>query len=151
MDHPELDLIGFGHTTAIRLHPPSFNFKEYYKSSMEDALRPLKIPHMTKIDETHIVLGKVANIYLARTEKIREVGFDPNIRVIDHHEFFWRAAGLIASAVALDTVVFHRHNPYDRKYNDYRSDFASDLEYIKKKRRNMIREARKENEEKSQN
>lgn len=134
MRHPELDLIGFGHTTAIRLHSPEFNFRDYYQSPMEDAPRPLRIPHLTKLDDHHIVLGKVANIYLARTEKIREVGFDPQIRVIDHHDFFWRAAGIITSAAALDTVVFHRHNPYERAYNTYRSDFAADLEYIRKKR-----------------
>lgn len=141
MRHPELDLIGFGHTTAIRLHSPEFNFKEYYKCPMEDAPRPLKVPHMTRIDENHMVLGKVANIYLARTEKLREVGFDSNIRVIDHHEFFWRAAGVITSAAALDTVVFHRHNPYEKGYNSYRSDYAADLEYIKKKRKRILKEA----------
>ena len=141
MKHPELDLIGFGHTTAIRLHSPEFNFREYYSSSMDDAPLPLKIPHMTKLDDNHIVLGKVANIYLARTEKIREVGFDPEIKVIDHHEFFWRAAGRLASAAALDTVVFHRHNPYDRQYNRYRSDYQEDLDYIRKKRLRTLREA----------
>ena len=144
MEHHELDLIGFGHTTAIRLHSPEFNFKEYYKSSMSDALHPLKIPHKTVIDDKHIVLGKVANIYLARTDKIREVGFDPNIRVIDHHEFFWRAAGIMTCAIAKDTVVFHRHNPYLKHYRSYRSDFTADLEYIKKKRDKMIQEERKE-------
>lgn len=143
IQHPELDLIGFGHTTAIRLHSPAFNFKEYYKTVMKDALLPLKVPHMTKIDENHIVLGKVANIYLARTEKLREVGFDPKIRVIDHHEFFWRASGVMTSAVALNTVVFHRHNPYERSYNAYRSDFAADLEYIGEKRKRMLQEAKK--------
>lgn len=145
IEHTQLDLIGFGHTTAIRLHSPEFNFKEYYKYSMSDAIRPLKIKHLTKIDENHLVLGKVANIYLARTDKMREVGFDPNIKVIDHHEFFWRAAGIMTCAVALDTVVFHRHNPYEKEYNAYRSDYAADLEYIQRKRRQMIREE-KEND-----
>ena len=149
MRQPELDLIGFGHTTAIRLHSPEFNFKEYYKASMDDALRPLKIPHLTKIDKKHVVLGKVANIYLARTDKLREVGFDPKIRVIDHHEFFWRAAGVITSAVALDTVVFHRHNPYEKAYNAFRNDYAADLEYITTKRNKMIQEAKRKNYEKS--
>lgn len=91
-EHSELDLIGLGYTTAIRCHSPKFFISTYYDQSMKDALRPLKIPHMTQIDSDHLVLGKVANIYLARTEKVREVGFDPNIRVIDHHDFFWRCS-----------------------------------------------------------
>ncbi len=146
MQHTELDLIGFGHTTAIRLHSPEFNLKEYCKSSMKDALKPLKVPHLTKIDENHIVLGKVANIYLARTEKMREVGFDPKIHVIDHHEFFWRAAGVMTCAIAKDTLVFHRHNPYERKYRTYRSAFTKDLEYIREKRKRLIEETRRSNE-----
>lgn len=142
MEHPEVDLIGFGHTTAIRLHSPMFNFREYFKQPMNDALRPLKIPHMTKLDGNHIILGKVANIYLARTDKLKEVGFDINIKVIDHHEFFWRAAGIITSAAALDTVVFHRHNPYLKKYLKYRSDWRNDLDYIRRKRRRLVNEQR---------
>ena len=144
MCHPQLDLVGLGHTTAIRLHSPSFNFKEYYKSPMADAPRQLKIPHMTRLDDEHIILGKVANIYLGRTEKIREVGYDPGIRIIDHHDFFWRAAGVLTCAAALDTVVFHRHNPYDKFYNSYRSDYAADLEHIKKRHAQMIKEIKHE-------
>ncbi|MCR5450713.1 MAG: nucleotidyltransferase family protein [Solobacterium sp.] len=139
-EHQEIDLIGFGHTTAVRLHSPQENFREYYRQPMNDALRPLKIPHMTKPDRNHIILAKTANIYIARTEKLREVGFDEHIRVIDHHEFFWRAAGVITCAAALDTVVFHRHNPYLRKYIRYRSDYTEDLEYIRRKRLKLIRE-----------
>ena len=136
--HSELDLIGLGYTTAIRCHSPRFFISTYYDQSMSDALHPLKIPYMTQIDENHLVLGKVANIYLARTEKVREVGFDPNIRMIDHHDFFWRAAGVIASAMALDTVVFHRHNPYDRNYFGYRNTYKNDKDYIRKKHKEMF-------------
>ena len=144
LDHPEIDLIGFGHTTALRCHSPRRNFDEYRKAFMDDAPRPLKIPHLTRIDHNHTVLGKVANIYLAKTEALRKVGFDPNIKVIDHHDFFWRAAGVITSAIAEDTVVFHRHNPYLKQYNSYRSDFRADLEYINKNRKKIIREVRNE-------
>ncbi len=135
-DHPELDIIGFGHITAIRCRSPLINFREYYDQPMNSAPKPLKIPHMTKLDENHIVLGKVANIYLARTEKLREIGYDPNIRIIDHHDFFMRAAGNAVSAVALDTVVFHRHDPYDRAYRKFRSDFKKDKIYLRSSRQN---------------
>lgn len=144
MEHEELDLIGFGHTTAIRLRSPEYNFKEYFQSPMDDAPLKLKVPHLTRLDENHIILGKVANIYLVRTEKLKKVGFDPEIKVIDHHEFFWRAAGVITSAAALDTVVFHRHDPYNRKYNLYRSDYRKDLKYIEGKRSRMLREYKNE-------
>ena len=44
--------------------------------------KPLKIPHKTQIDSSHCVLGKVPNIFIARTEKVREKGYDDNIRMI---------------------------------------------------------------------
>ena len=134
MEHPDIDLVGFGFTTSIRCRNAQRSFDEYYNQSMDDAPNPLQIPHKTVLDEKHTVLGKVPNIYICRTEKLKEVNFDPNIRVIDHHDFFWRAAGIITSAAALDTVVFHRHNPYVKGYNAYRSDYKADLDYIKENR-----------------
>lgn len=140
MEHEELDLVGFGHTTAVRLRSPAFHFREYYQSPMDDAPLELKIPHLTKLDDEHIVLGKVANIYLARTDRLKEVGFDPEIKVIDHHDFFWRAAGVLVSAAALNTVVFHRHDPYNKHYNQHRSSYQADLAYIKQKKSSMLGE-----------
>ena len=143
IEHPEIDLIGFGFTTAVRCRNARNSFKDYYSQPMDDAPKPLKIPHMTVLDDNHIVLGKTANIYIAKTDVIKKIGYDPNIKVIDHHEFFWRAAGIMVSAGALDTVIFHRHNPYDRHYNSYRSDYKDDLEYIRKKRKQIIMEGKK--------
>ncbi len=55
---------------------------------MSEAPLPLKIPNGTVVDEDHIVFGKVPNIFLARTESVKKVGWDDNIRMIDHHVFF---------------------------------------------------------------
>lgn len=134
-DGPKIDLISFGTMTAPRLHSLSFNLRQYLNQPMTDAPRKLLVPHGTRVDENHLMLGKVMNNYICRTDRLRQVGFDPKIRMIDHHEFFWRAAGVLTSAVALDTVIFHRHNPYDRNYFRYRNDYQGDLEYIRKKRR----------------
>lgn len=136
---PQIDLISFGYMTAPRLHSPEFNMRQFLDQPMKDAPRKLLVPHGTRVDENHLVLGKVANYYICRTDKLRQVGFDPKIRVIDHHEFFWRAAGVLTSAAALDTVIFHRHNPYDRKYVRYRDDYQGDLDYIREKRRKFFR------------
>ena len=58
---------------------------------------------------------------------------DDNIRMIDHHEFFLRAAGNIVSVMNPNTAVFHIHNPFDNYYNSFRSDFRDDFYYIKDK------------------
>ena len=109
----------------------------YLKESMKEAPKPLLIPHMTKIDETHVVVGKTPNRFIARTDKIRSVGYDDNIRMIDHHEFFYRAAGNIVSVLDTRCYVIHYHNWFDQNYKKYRSDYQGDVQYIRQKRKEL--------------
>lgn len=80
-------------------------------------------------------MGKIPNLYVARTEKLRSIGWDENLRIMDHQDFFWRAAGNLVTVIALGTAVFHYHNPFQRYYQKYRQDVEEDKEYIVKKRR----------------
>ena len=105
----------------------------YYKFNMNNAPRQLIVPHMTQIDDTHYISGKVPNVFMARTEKYRSLGYDDNIRMIDHHEFFYRAAGILVSAMDMSAFVYHYHNPFDNNYNKYRNDYKGDQAYIYKK------------------
>lgn len=113
------------------------NIHKYYPGAKiviaDDSRKPLLIPHLTKPDDRHTVVAKSQNTYLARTDKIRQVGWDDNIRMIDHNEFFYRAAGVIVSTIAPDAVLFHRHNPFEGEYTKFRGDFLSDLIYIRAK------------------
>lgn len=63
-----------------------------------------------------------------------ELSHDDNIRMIDHNEFFYRAAGRIVSCLDTKCYVIHYHNWFDRHYQKYRSDYQKDLEYIWMKR-----------------
>ena len=94
--------------------------------------KELIIPAGTMIDDYSVVY-KAPNCFLARTEKLRLVGYDPSIRMIDHHEFFYRAAGAIVSVQDPHSYVFHCHNRFDREYRKYRSDIAGDSAYIRTK------------------
>ena len=58
--------------------------------------------------------------------------------MIDHHEFFYRAAGVITSALAPNNFLYHDHNPYDMHYRKYRNDVRGDGEYILKKHSNYL-------------
>lgn len=131
--HENIDLVGFVPLTAGKCTPVQQIAKNYNEFDMKNAYKPLKVPHLTKIDENHTVYGKVPNIFLARTEKVREIGWDDNIRMIDHHEFFTRAAGNLVSVMNPNTAVFHTHNLFDGYYNKFRSDFTDDYYYIQGK------------------
>ena len=133
--HPEVDLVGFGVLQAPYCRSTCESAKLYYGQSMNRAPKALLIPHMTPIDKEHIVVGKVPNIFLARTDKIKAIGYDDQIRMIDHNEFFMRAAGHIVSVMNPYTAVFHYHNMFDRNYQKYRNDIATDQIYIAMKHR----------------
>ncbi len=132
-EHAEIDLVGMMHRVAPRMHTAAFMKQEYDKHAMLNAPRPLLIPHLTRIDDTHTVYGKVPNIFLARTDKVKEVGYDENIRVIDHHEFFLRAAGVLVSVLDESSWVYHYHNRFDRQYHAYRGNIKQDVLYIRQK------------------
>ena len=133
--HPEVDLVGFCTLTAIRCKNPDEEVSRFTSFSMKGAPKPLRIPHMTQIDGNHFVMGKVPNLYVARTDKVRSIGWDENIRMLDHQDFFWRAAGNLVSVIALGTAVFHYHNPFQRHYQKYRQDVEGDRSYIIQKRK----------------
>lgn len=134
--HPEVDLVGFGLLNALRLETPEEHIYKFYPQSMSYAPKALKVPHLTRMDETHIVLGKGLNLFLIKTQTLKEIGYNDNIRMIDHDDFFYRAAGNIVSVVAEDTRVFHRHNPFDSGYLRYRNDVEGDKKYIWEERFN---------------
>lgn len=132
--HPEIDLVGFCTLTSILCKDPDEEVSKFTSFSMRGAPKPLSIPHMTQIDGNHFVMGKVPNLYVARTDKVRSVGWDENIRMLDHQDFFWRAAGNLVSVIALGTAVFHYHNPFQKHYQKYREDVEGDRKYILQKR-----------------
>lgn len=138
MEKREVDLVAVSFIDALRKKQLQKTAENFYKQDIRYAFKPLKIPHLTKIDDEHIVVGKPPNIFIARTDAIRKVGYDKNIRMIDHHEFFLRAAGNIVSAFAPQSFVFHRHDISDKNYLKYRSDYQGDKEYIAAKLKAMM-------------
>ena len=73
---------------------------------------------------------KIEQTYLARTEAIRRVRWDPQIRMVDHADFFSRASGEIV--VVLDQAIraYHARTPFDPEYTRYRLDIAPDQAYL---------------------
>ena len=95
--------------------------------------RTLIIPAGTGINGK-ITVYKSSNVFLARTEKMRQVGYDPKIRVLDHQEFFYRAAGKITCVIDPDAYVLHCHNRFEKQeYYKNREDWKSDVLYIAEK------------------
>ncbi|MBR6562795.1 MAG: glycosyltransferase [Clostridia bacterium] len=128
-----IDICAVQACSAPKPLPPKQAAADYLKFDMKESGRELLIPHRTQIDESHFVFGKTPNCFLIRTDKYKALGYDDNIRMIDHHEFFMRAAGVLVAVADVSSFVFHYHNRFDRKYDVYRSDFLTDRLYIQKK------------------
>ncbi len=146
MTHGEVDLVG--------VLPMSFPVKKgwkekcvkaYARFSMANAPKALKIPHKTRLDENHLVLGKIPNVFLARTEPYRSVGYDDHIHKIDHHEFFYRAAGNLVAALDTESFVAHDHCPFDYPYQIHRYQISADKGYIAAKHRGYFSSLKREN------
>ena len=126
MNHQEVDLIAG--------MPDHKNPKECAARFAEIKMyEKLLIPAGTIIDGKEVVY-KTPNCFLARTEKMRLIGYDVNLRMNEHHDFFFRAAGRMVCVLDPESSIMHCHNKFeDEKYEKYRNDTASDLRYIKNK------------------
>lgn len=119
--HPEVDLV------SLQVTPdPSVGAREYSKIRMD---KSLLIDAGTLIEEREVVY-KGTNLFLARTESVRKVGYDPNIRMIIHYDFFWRAAGKLVCVQDPNACVLHCHNAFDREYRAFRNDTSGDSAYL---------------------
>lgn len=135
MEHPEVDLAAVSYISLPRCPTLAQAAAPYYAQRMENAPLPLKIPHMTWLDANHVVLAKPPNVFVAHTEAIRRVGYDNNIRMIDHNEFFFRAAGVLVSVLDPNAYTLHRHDMFDNGYKKFRNDTLGDALYIRQKHR----------------
>ena len=125
-EHPEVDLV------AVMADPKRPNeYAQKFESIKMD--KTLLIPAGTNI-EGRTVVYKAPNCFLARTTRLKEVGYDENIHVIDHHDFFVRAAGQIVCVIDPNAYVMHCHNMFEKQdYDAYRYNISEDGQYLKRK------------------
>jgi hypothetical protein len=72
------------------------------------------------------VYDKVANFYIAKTERLKLVGWDARIKRLDHADFFSRAKGVLRTVYNEDFKVLHAQTPFNKDYMKKRRDVAMD-------------------------
>ncbi|MDM5272541.1 glycosyltransferase [Sulfurovum sp. zt1-1] len=124
---PEVDIIG-----GEVIYLPFYRKIDYTKAAIHPTNAiPLRAPGtqiggMTAYD-------KVANFYIARTDSIRKVGWDLQIKRLDHADFFTRAKGVLLTVFDPDFKVLHARTPFDREYMSKRLDVHEDRLLLKDK------------------
>jgi glycosyltransferase involved in cell wall biosynthesis len=72
------------------------------------------------------VCEKVPNFFLARTERLRLVPWDPELKRLEHADFFTRALGVLTTVFNPDLKSFHARTPFDGPYMEKRLDYDAD-------------------------
>lgn len=123
--HSQLDLVG-GRVIDL----PLLITHDFRTASLFPTMARAKIAPGTRFGGVE-VLDKVPNFFLARTEAVRAVGWNPALKRLDHADFFTRAKGKIVSGLLDDFRVLHLRDPFDTAYRAFRDDLAADLAYLR--------------------
>jgi glycosyltransferase involved in cell wall biosynthesis len=75
------------------------------------------------------VCAKVPNFFIARRERLSLVPWDPQLKRMEHAEFFTRALGVLTTVFNPDLKCLHARTPYDADYMRHRLD-VGDAEKI---------------------
>jgi glycosyltransferase involved in cell wall biosynthesis len=118
--HPTIDILG-----GQLIDLPQLRFRRPPLGQIfATNARPL-VPIGSEIDGL-LVCDKVANFYVARTERLRLVGWHAALRRIDHADFFTRALGVLVSVFDPTLRALHAQTPFDASYMAHRTDVAHD-------------------------
>lgn len=81
------------------------------------------------------VHDKVANFFLARTDRLRLVDWDDRLKRLDHADFFTRAKGVLLTVYNPGLQILHVRDPFATEYRQKRYDLDADLAYLDEKYR----------------
>lgn len=121
-DHPDVDLVALARIdlphwrAVIHLGPEAL---------FAGAAEPL-VPYGQLIGGLPVV-PKTPQLYLARTASIQKVRWDERLRMVDHRDFFSRAAGVLVCVQAMTIHAYHLRTPFEPFYTAHREDVAADL------------------------
>lgn len=125
--YPEVDLMG---GAVIQL--PHFRIADYRAAGLYPTTAQPVRPIGSAIGP-FTIYDKVPNFYIARTERLRRVDWDPQIKRMDHADFFTRARGVLVSVYNPQLRCFHAQTPFDRRYMQHRSDLAADIALLRQR------------------
>jgi glycosyltransferase involved in cell wall biosynthesis len=79
------------------------------------------------------VVDKVSTFYVARRDRLALVPWDPELKRIDHADFFTRALGVLVTVFNPDLKCLHARTPFDAEYMRKRLDLADSLQILEQR------------------
>ncbi|XP_073713615.1 beta-1,4 N-acetylgalactosaminyltransferase 2 isoform X14 [Misgurnus anguillicaudatus] len=123
--NPELDVVG----GAVSGEQYYFSL-EYIEDDEGGCLRRFQGKHHKPLPgfDGCFFVDVVVNFFLARTDAVRRVGFDPFLKRVGHTEFFIDGLGKLLVASCKDLSIGHQiHEPHE-EYDVYRNEGESEIE-----------------------
>jgi glycosyltransferase involved in cell wall biosynthesis len=124
--HAEIDIMG-GQVIDLPL------FKPRGSSDVFEAIFPTKarpaVPLGSSIGGL-TVRAKVPNFFLARRDRLTLVPWDPQLKRLEHSDFFTRALGTLTTVFNPDLKCLHARTPFDPEYMRGRLDLAGSGEIL---------------------
>ena len=125
--NPEIDIMG-GEVVNL----PSYKASEYKNAGLHPtSAQSLRAPGT--MVRGMPVYDKVPNFYIARTERLKLVGWDARLKRLDHADFFTRAKGVLLSVMNKAFKILHAQTPHNRAYIQKRHDVKQDYAVLQMK------------------
>jgi glycosyltransferase involved in cell wall biosynthesis len=79
------------------------------------------------------VVDKVPNFYVARRDRLALVPWDPQLKRIEHADFFTRALGVLTTVFNPDLRCLHARTPFHTEYIRKRLDLEASLRVLEER------------------
>ena len=112
------------------VHLPLFHTTDYRQAELPRTEARSVVPLGSSIDGLP-VYDKVANFFVARTERLRLVDWDPALKRMEHADFFTRARGVLTSVHNAELKCLHAGTPFDAAYMAHRRNVTGDVAVLK--------------------
>lgn len=124
---PVIDIMG-----GAVINLPFFTSIDYTKAALYPTQSNSTLPPNTHIGNMP-VLDKVANFFIARTERLRLVHWDSTLKLLEHADFFTQAKGILTTVYNQDLRCLHARTPFDKEYMAYRNNYLPYAIYLRRK------------------
>ncbi|MGF1465859.1 MAG: glycosyltransferase [Sandaracinaceae bacterium] len=123
-DHPAIDLAG-----GVRIDLPFHRVLPSRHRRPHGLAGPLPTGTIGGLPRR----AMVPNFFMARAARVREVGWDPALKLVEHSDFFGRALGVLAVVEDPRLQVLHARTLGDRAYMAHRENVEPYLRVLRRK------------------
>jgi glycosyltransferase involved in cell wall biosynthesis len=124
---PAIDILG-GNVVDL----PFYRTVDYTGVQVFSPAKEPTLPEGSRIGDLP-VLDKVANFFVARAARLRLVPWDPELKRMEHADFFTRARGVLTTVYDERLRCLHARTPFDFQYMRKRFDLTRETKILQER------------------